>query len=400
MANTIIPVRSKGKRPVKKAPVLGKPSTAPRPTSTNPASRPSSRPSTSRTSKSKSSKSSAKNSVASAQRRAEKQQKERDDRTGKRYLKQAKNLDSQASALKKALGEMKERRKQDIQDITRTRDTQLADLTSSAAELGKTYTVAGENNEAATAATQESGMANLVRERQDALGQILTQGAGESDTIKAMLIAARNQNANAAEGNRAFYDTLASINQGVVGLNEDTKTKLSNAWIAGEGEKEQIWRDYLEARGEALTQLGQVRTAQADAYANAEEYEAKIPRLGKNKKAKKKLKNTKGSGTGFSKAASLSSSNKLIGISGTGKKMRKGKPGTPADKLRRRQAGNAFDDWAELQDESYEQKEAPDWIKNYRGMDQLKGAQSNSNLAAAVTIEKGGRAEGASLRKW
>ena len=303
--------------------------------------------------------------MASAQRRAEKQQKERDDRTGKRYLKQAKNLDSQASALKKALGEMKERRKQDIQDITRTRDTQLADIASSATELGKTYTVAGENNEAATAATQESGMANLVRERQDALGQILTQGAGESDTLKAMLIAARNQNANAAEGNRAFYDTLASINQGVVGLNEDTKTKLSNAWIAGEGEKEQIWRDYLEARGEALTQLGQVRTAQADAYANAEEYEAKIPRLGKNKKAKKKkLKNTKGSGTGFSKAASLSSSNKLIGISGTGKKMRKGKPGTPADKLRRRQAGNAFDDWAELQDESYEQKEAPDWI-NY-----------------------------------
>lgn len=395
MANTI-PVRPKGKRPVKKAPVLGKPSTAPRPTSTNPASR----PSTSRTSKSKSSKSSAKNSVASAQRRAEKQQKERDDRTGKRYLKQATNLNSQASALKKALGEMKERRKQDIQDITRTRDTQLADLTSSAAELGKTYTVAGENNETATAATLEGGMANLVRERQDALGQILTQGAGESDTIKAMLIAARNQNANAAEGNRAFYDTLASINQGVVGLNEDTKTKLSNAWIAGEGEKEQIWRDYLEARGEGLTQLGQVRTAQADAYANAEEYEAKIPRLGKNKKAKKKLKNAKGSGTGFSNAASLSSSNKLIGVSGTGKKMRKGKSGTPADKLRRRQAGNAFDDWAELQDESYEQKEAPDWIKNYRGMDQLKGAQSNSNLAAAVTIEKGGRAEGASLRKW
>lgn len=394
MANTI-PVRPKGKRPVKKAPVLGKPSTAPRPTSTNPASRPSSRPS-----KSKSSKSSAKNSVASAQRRAEKQQKERDDRTGKRYLKQATNLNSQASALKKALGEMKERRKQDIQDITQTRDTQLADLTSSAAELGKTYTVAGENNETATAATLEGGVANLVRERQDALGQILTQGAGESDTIKAMLIAARNQNANAAEGNRAYYDTLASINQGVVGLNEDTKTKLSNAWIAGEGEKEQIWRDYLEARSEGLTQLGQVRTAQADAYANAEEYEAKIPRLGKNKKAKKKLKNTKGSGTGFSNAASLSSSNKLIGISGTGKKMRKGKLGTPADKLRRRQAGNAFDDWAELQDESYEQEDAPDWIKNYRGMDQLKGAQSNSNLAAAVTIEKGGRADGASLRKW
>lgn len=359
------------------------------------------------------------NSVSSAQKRAEKQQAERDARTGKRYLKQARNLNPQAKALRKALGEMKDRRKQDIGDINRTRDTQLAQLKEAAAALGTSYTEAGVNNDKAAGSALEGGFANAVRERQDAMTNILSQGAGETDQLKAMLMAARNQSANAGEANRAFYDTLGTINQGITSLNVDTKTKLQNAWVAAEGEKEQIWRDYLEARGEALTQLGQIRTAQADAYANAEEYEADIPtKNGKKKKGKKNLK--KGiSGKGFAKpsgdnraAASLSSSadkqadhekNKTLEVKGGGKNfLRKGKgnKGITLDKVRRRQARRAFNTWAEDQDESYEQQAQPDEIANYQGMAQIQGKQQNSNLAAAMEIKMGPKAEGASLRKW
>ncbi len=359
-------------------------------------------------------------SVSSAQRRAEKQQAERDSRTGKRFLQNARNLNPQAKALRKALGEMKERRRQDIGDINRTRDTQLAQLKEAATALGTSYTEAGANNDTAAGTALEGGFANAVRERQDAMSNILSQGAGETDQLKAMLMAARNQSSNASEANRAFYDTLGTINQGITSLNVDTKTKLQNAWVAAEGEKEQIWRDYLESRGEALTQLGQIRTAQADAYANAAEYEVDIPtRNGKKKKVKKKLKDVRGTGkqmlnrTSTAASATLSAApdkrgehekNKTLEIQSSGKGFltKKGKKnkGITMDKVRRRQARRAFNTWAEDQDESYVQKPQPDEIANYQGMAQLQGKQQNSNLAAAMEIKMGPKAEGASLRKW
>ena len=49
---------------------------------------------------------------------------------------------------------------------------------------------------------------------------------------------------------------------------------------------------------------------------------------------------------------------------------------------------------------SYTQKALPAWITDYRGTEQVKARQSNSNLAAAMTIEAPEKAEGATLRKW
>lgn len=371
---------------------------------------------------------STKDSVSSAQKRAEKQQEERDQRTGERYLKQAKNLQPQAVALKKSLGKMKKRRIQDIGDITRTRGLQLKMLRDSASELGANYQVAGANNEMAAAGTLEAGLSNMVRERSEALGQLLTQGAGETDMMQAMLMATRNQNANAGEANRAYWDTIASINQGITSLNEDVQSKLASAWIAGEGEKEEMWRNYYDAASEALTQLGSVRTGQADAYANAAEYEVDIPVLGKKKKKKgdKKPKDVKSKGKGFAERAeeereskatatlaakkpavpNVSGKEKAAGkdsedISGKEKNMAvKEKKFMRADRVRRRQAEKAYNQWAKLQGKSYKQEAVPEDIQKYTGTDQLKGEQPNSNLSAAVTIGPMRKAEGAVLRRW
>lgn len=371
---------------------------------------------------------STKDSVSSAQKRAEKQQEERDQRTGERYLKQAKNLQPQADALKKSLGKMKKRRIQDIGDITRTRGLQLKMLRDSASELGANYQVAGANNEMATAGTLEAGLSNMVRERSEALGQLLTQGAGETDMMQAMLMATRNQNANAGEANRAYWDTIASINQGITSLNEDVQSKLASAWIAGEGEKEEMWRNYYDAASEALTQLGSVRTGQADAYANAAEYEVDIPVLGKKKKKKgdKKPKDVKSKGKGFAERAEEERESKATAtlaakkpavpvvsgkekaaskdsedISGSMKNMAvKEKKFMRADRVRRRQAEKAYNQWAKLQGKSYKQEAVPEDIQKYTGTDQLKGEQPNSNLSAAVTIGPMRKAEGAVLRRW
>ena len=385
-------------------------------------------PSRSTGTRSSSKKSADKDSVSAAQKRAEKQQEERDQRTGKRYLKQAKNLESQAVALKKSLGKLKKRRIQDIGDITRTRGLQLKMLRDSASELGANYQVAGANNEMAAAGTLETGLSNMVRERSEALGQLLTQGAGETDMMQAMLMATRNQNANAGEANRAYWDTIASINQGITSLNEDVQSKLASAWIAGEGEKEETWRNYYDAASEALTQLGSVRTGQADAYANAAEYEVDIPVLGKKKKKKgdKKPKDVKSKGKGFAERAEEERESKATAtlaakkpavpdvsgkekaaskdsedISGSMKNMAvKEKKFMRADRVRRRQAEKAYNQWAKLQGKSYKQEAVPEDIQKYTGTDQLKGEQPNSNLSAAVTIGPMRKAEGAVLRKW
>jgi hypothetical protein len=58
--------------------------------------------------------------ISAAEKRADEKQAERDRRTGRRYLQQARNLNPQANALTKAIGEMKIRRKQDMRDIIKT----------------------------------------------------------------------------------------------------------------------------------------------------------------------------------------------------------------------------------------------------------------------------------------
>ncbi len=359
------------------------------------------------------------------QKRAEKKAAERELKTGERYLTQASNLNPQARALIEALDELKKRRRGDIRDIVDTRDSQIEQLMASAEALGLNYAQSGVDNEMAAAGSLEGGYANMVRERQDALTQLLTQGAGESDMMKTMLMAARNQQANAAEANRSFYDTLTSINAGITNLNEDTQSKLAGAWITAEGEKEQIWRDYMDSRNDAMVQLGQIRTAQADAYANAKEYGAKIPRLGASKKKKKGLDDAKvkGSGKGFLKADRASSAlssfaaaaakkgeqessglddakNVRGSLTKGARKAKKDDKAPRMDDVRKRQAKKAFNQWADDQSVSYKQKDQPDEIQNYRGMDTLRGQQSNTNLAAAMSLGPMPKAEGAGLRKW
>jgi hypothetical protein len=273
-------------------------------------------------------------------------------------------------------------------------------LVDSAEDMAKQYDTAAENNEIAASGTLEAGMSNAVRERSETLSQLLTQGAGETDTMRAMLMAARNQNANAREANQSYWDTIASINQSISTLNNDTQMKLADAWISGEGEREQISRDYLESSSDAYTQLGLVRQAQADAYANAREYKVKPPRLGK-KKGDKKDKVRLSKSTSLSTAAGLAAAkDEKDDIEGEGKDFSRKQKGVPADKRRRQQSRKAFNTWAELQDESYEQKRVPKWVQDYEGKAQKVGAQSNSNLAAALAVEQGPKAEGAKLRKW
>jgi hypothetical protein len=316
-------------------------------------------PSTSAKKSSGSSKSSSKSSkkkepkdpYKAAEARADKKQKERDKKAGKKYLEQAGNLDAQARAIRQALNvDFASARDNNLGDIGRMLQSQIQALQTGHSQRAKTFLDAATDTEVATSATQEESFGNAVRERADTLTNILTQGAGETDTMRAMLMAAKNWNANASEANRAYFDSMRSVNSGIVDLNLDTKAELSKAHAGAEGERDRVWQDFYNRRAEAFTQIGNIRGQQKDYYASAKELGVK-PKKGTEKAADDAMK-------------------------------------------------KAFKDSAVESGKSYTQQALPNWISDYQGQDQVKAAQSNSNLAAAVTLDPMAKAEGATLRKW
>ena len=293
---------------------------------------------------------SSKDSVSPAEKRAVARENEAKRKAGKRYLVQAKNLEAQAKALQDALKtEFARARDQNLRDVALRISEQLGILKQDAALRAGTLISAAKDTEKATAGATEEGFGNLVRERQDSMTAVLEHGAGETDALRAMVMSARNWSANQSEINRGYFDTLASVNQGIVDLNVDTKSALANAAARGESDRESIWESFYGRRSETYTQLGNIRGQQADYYAQAKE----------------------------------------MGV----------KPGKGAEARATKEMKSAYDAAANEAGKSYVQKALPAWIQNYQGTAQVARRQTNTNLGA-VEFEQADRAEGATLRKW
>jgi hypothetical protein len=272
-------------------------------------------------------------------------------KAGKRFLEGATNLEAQAKAIRQALDiDFASARDNNLADIDRVLSSQLGMLTSQHRRRADEFLKTASDNEIAAGSTTERSFTNLVRERQDALTGILEQGAGETDTMRAMLLTARNWHANASESNRAYFDTQRSINAGINDLNIGTQTELANAATTAEADRERMWQKYYDNRVEAFTQLGNIKGQQADLYAQAKE----------------------------------------MGV----------KPKKGAEKAAEDAMNKAFKDSAVETGKSYTQQGLPTWISDYQGQEQVKSYQSNSELAGALTMDKAAKAEGATLRKW
>lgn len=272
-------------------------------------------------------------------------------KAGQRYLKQAQNLEAQAKALKRALN----------QEFAKNRDIGLANvgqrltetldiLKEDAAARGGQLDVAAGSTQTAAGQQENQSLSNMVRERSDAMNLLLEQGMGETDQMRAMLMSARNMNANQNEGNRSYFDTMQSINQSITDLNADTRTGLANTFGEAEAERGRIWESYYSKRNQGFTQLGNIRGQQADYYASAREMGVS-PGKGKESAAQSAMKSS------YESAAT--------------------------------EAGKA-----------YKEAALPSWIKDWQGTALKDAKVQNTNLAAATTIDKVDRAEGAALRRW
>ena len=269
-------------------------------------------------------------------------------RAGNRYASQAANLDPQIASLTHALTvAFKQSLDQNLGDLDALLAEQFDLLKEGGTERAAEFVNSAKDTSKATAAKQESSFSNLVRERQDSLTGILEQGAGETDALRAMVMSARNWHGNAQEANRAYFDTMQSINQGITDLNVDTRTALSNTHNQTETERERLWQDYYNRRSESFTQLGNLYTQQADYRDMAKEQK--------------------------------------VGEGGGGVKT---------------QAEKAYMDAAKEAGLSYTRQGLPSWIKGYEAQKRLDTKVGNTNLASAVTVEPYGKAEGATLRSW
>jgi hypothetical protein len=289
--------------------------------------------------------------VSAAESRAVARENAAKKKAGQKYLAQAANLEAQAKALKYALSNSYgKNRDQNLADLNQALNQQFALLKGGASARAEEFVKAGGDTAKATAGNAEEGASNAVRERQDSLANLLEQGAGETDTIKTMLLAARNWNANQSEGNRAYFDTMRSVNQGITDLNIDTQTGLSNAFMSTEGERDRIWQDFYNRRSESFTQLGNIKGQQRDYYASAKE----------------------------------------MGVS----------PKKGSESAAKKTSEKAFMDASKEAAKSYKQAALPTWISGYKGQAKQEARLSNTNLAAAVQFDEMQKAEGASLRRW
>lgn len=286
-----------------------------------------------------------------AERRAVHRENATKRKAGKRYLEAAANLELQAKAIRHALKiDFKKARDQNLGDLSQVLNSQISQLKLGQGQRAQTFLAAADNTKKATAGQAEQGYANLTRERADSMSSILEQGAGETDAARAMLISARNWHANASEGNRAYFDSMQSVNQGIVDLNIDTRNAMSNAYTSSEGEKDRLWQEYYNKRSESFTQLGNTEGQRADYFAQAKEMGVK-PKKGYEKKAEKEM------------AKSYMDASKEAG-------------------------------------KSYVQKKLPEWIAKYSGTKAVEAKLTNTTLGAGPDLGKVEKAEGATLKKW
>ena len=289
--------------------------------------------------------------ASSAESRAVARENAAKTKAGQKYLTQASNLDAQAKALLRALNKtFAMSRNTSLANVGMRLNESLGMLKEDAKARGSQLDAAAQGTDAAAAGQENQSLSNMVRERADAMSMLLEQGMGETDTLRAMLMSARNMNANQNEGNQSRLDSMRSINASITDLNADTRTGLANTFGEAEAERGRIWENFYSRRSQGYTQLGNIRGQQADYYASAQE----------------------------------------MGVN----------PGKAKTRAARAGMKNAYEAATTETGKAYKEKATPGWIKNWEGTKTKETKVQNTNLAAAITIDAPEKADGASLRRW
>ena len=111
------------------------------------------------------------------------------------------------------------------------------------------------DNEKSEHDATQANLANRARERGDIIANATGVGVGETDLLRAQLMAARNWGANQQDVNRAFFDTQRSINSQITDLNQDTKQSRFNLSNQANKDRGSVWDAYYNQVTDTWNQI-------------------------------------------------------------------------------------------------------------------------------------------------
>ncbi|QNN98090.1 hypothetical protein SEA_FEDE_42 [Microbacterium phage Fede] len=163
-------------------------------------------------------------------------------------------------------------RDQKIANADRSLQTSLQGIMESLRLATQDYDDTSKSNEEDQAAKSAANVTNRARERTSLLQQAASQGAGETDHLRAQIQAFLNSDANQGEVDRSFFDTQRSILSQVAGANSQAETSRRSSWNQNQEAIGSAWDEFWKNRGDVFTNIQRTAAANTNVdsdYSNA-----------------------------------------------------------------------------------------------------------------------------------
>jgi len=142
-----------------------------------------------------------------------------------------------------------------IKNAEKGLENALTGILSSYQQAVLDYQKTGDRNTMDEASKAAANIVNRARERKSLQEQTASQGAGETDQLRAQLQAFNNYDANQLEVTGAFYDTERQLNSQILGAGTQAETNRRNAWNTSQEAKGSAWNDYYKNYTDTWTNI-------------------------------------------------------------------------------------------------------------------------------------------------
>lgn len=148
--------------------------------------------------------------------------------------------------LLKTLGGYEQGRNTAFANADKTLQSTLAGILANYSNAMGDYEASAEANRQDEASKSAANVQNRARERMGNLAQVLSQGGGETDALRALLTVFQNYDANQLDVTRSFFDTERGINSQIAGANSQAETNRRSAWQQFQEARSQAENDYYK----------------------------------------------------------------------------------------------------------------------------------------------------------
>ena len=154
-----------------------------------------------------------------------------------------------------ALGGYATGRDQQIKNANNALEQILGGIAANYATASGDYAESADRNDQDYDTKTAAIVANRARERTSLLQQAASQGAGETDQLRAVIQAFANAQANQTEADTARADTERQINSQIAGLNAQTEAQRRSAWQQNQEAIGTAWNEYWKNYSDTWTNI-------------------------------------------------------------------------------------------------------------------------------------------------